>query len=523
MDSSRVFARNLMINWGGFVVNALVMFLLSPFVVHSLGKVEYGIWSLINVITGYMGVLDLGIKASTGRFVVLYFGKDDHDSVDTTIRTGLGFYSCLGGLLIVTGAGLGWVFPSAFTSVPEEYHSLVRIILLMMAANLWISAFRAISSHVLSAHERFDIIQTVDMLALGLRAIGTLVALMMGYGIIGLTVVVMGSNFLNMFLMLRYTRKIYSRFRIWPLMLSRKRLNEMISYGVASFISAVSVKIAGQTDLVLVGFAINVASVAVYSVGASPLYYTNILTQIDRTFFPAIQKAVACGKMGDARWLVLRQAKISLFVGLPFYVGLMMFSYPFIHLWMYGPKFDQGSVAAAALVMTILAGARLPLLLEGPMVAILNSLGRVKLKATVVIIEALANLGLSLLFVMALGWGLMGVALGTLVSRIFVRTFPLTAYGFYHAKFSLRTLIVKLLLPGVAVGVLFAAWVLAVQRVFSQDSWGMFFFGVGLSVAGYIPIAWWILLSLEDRAMMMSSIKTRIFGNNVVSKLPGNR
>jgi len=85
-----------MTNWSALVVNLVVMFFLSPFVVHTLGKMEYGIWSLLTVLTGYMGIMDLGVRASTGRHVILYLGKDDHEKIDHTIRTSLGFFSSPG-------------------------------------------------------------------------------------------------------------------------------------------------------------------------------------------------------------------------------------------------------------------------------------------------------------------------------------------------------------------------------------------------------------------------------------------
>ncbi len=37
--------------------------------------------SIAAVVTGYMGFLDLGVRASTGRHVILYLGRDDHQSV----------------------------------------------------------------------------------------------------------------------------------------------------------------------------------------------------------------------------------------------------------------------------------------------------------------------------------------------------------------------------------------------------------------------------------------------------------
>lgn len=90
--NTRKIIRNIFINWGGHGANVLIMFFLSPFIVHTIGTVQYGIWSLVTLLTGYMGVLDLGIRASTGRYVVLYIGQKDHEKVDQTIRTALGFF-----------------------------------------------------------------------------------------------------------------------------------------------------------------------------------------------------------------------------------------------------------------------------------------------------------------------------------------------------------------------------------------------------------------------------------------------
>jgi len=91
VSSGRVHARNLIANWTGHGANLVVMFFLSPFIIHTLGSVEYGIWGLLGVLTGYAGLLDLGVRVSTSRYIVLYFGKGDDVRLDETIRTALGF------------------------------------------------------------------------------------------------------------------------------------------------------------------------------------------------------------------------------------------------------------------------------------------------------------------------------------------------------------------------------------------------------------------------------------------------
>ncbi|MBW2186470.1 MAG: polysaccharide biosynthesis protein, partial [Deltaproteobacteria bacterium] len=74
MTSAKVITRNLFANWIGHGSNLVVMFFLSPFIVHTLGVTQYGVWQILTVLTGYMGILDLGVRASTGRYIILYLG-----------------------------------------------------------------------------------------------------------------------------------------------------------------------------------------------------------------------------------------------------------------------------------------------------------------------------------------------------------------------------------------------------------------------------------------------------------------
>ena len=46
MSKARIYARNLAANWIGYGANLVVMFFLSPFVVHSLENAGHGVWFL---------------------------------------------------------------------------------------------------------------------------------------------------------------------------------------------------------------------------------------------------------------------------------------------------------------------------------------------------------------------------------------------------------------------------------------------------------------------------------------------
>ncbi len=512
MSKAIVYARNLGANWIGHAVNLAVMFFLSPFVVHNLGEVEYGIWSLLTLFTGYMGILDLGIRASTGRYIILYLGRGEHDKVDQTIRTSLGIFSIIGFGIVAVGAGLGWLFPRFFSSVPAEYHTMVAWLLPLLAANVWISMVRVLFSSVLGAHDRFDVSNGMDLIILALRTVGTILALMGGLGILGLSLAVVASNLVGLLGNQFLARRIYPRLRVWPLLYMKERLYELYSYGIFAFISAVSVKIIGQTDLFIAGAAISVESVAVYSVGAMLSFYSSsFLSLIGNTFFPSVQKAVARNEMGSARWLFFRQVRLSLIFGLPMYAGFCFFAEPFMKLWMFDPaKFPMESVHQSALVLTILAASNLPVLMDVGARGLLASLGHVKLTATLSIVEALLNLGLSLYFVLVRNWGLAGIAAGTLVSRILMRFFVTLGFTFQRTRISWKSFVWQICARAVLVFLVFAGLCLLIQRKLPGETWGWFFLQVALVITGYLPVAFWLLVPANDRQRIFARIK-RLF------------
>jgi len=298
----------------------------------------------------------------------------------------------------------------------------------------------------------------------------------------------------------------------WPFAFSKPRMREILGYGVAAFVSAIAFKIIGQTDLIIVGAVIGIEKVTIYSVGAMLVYYSQtFISQIGSTFFPPVQRAVAKGEIGSARWLFFRQVRLSMILGVPMYVGFIVFAEPFIRLWMFSTTFPQSAVKSAAIVMGILAGSKLLNLLTVGSDGILAAMGHIRFNAVVAIIEAGLNLGLSLLFVLIFDLGLAGIAAGTIVSRLMVRTFVQPWYACRKAKISWRSFLVSVVGTGILGGALFAIPCFAIRHMFQTDSWGIFWLQVALSLAAYFPIALWVLLPAEDRRRLWARFRALRF------------
>jgi len=104
MSKARIYARNVIASWTGHGANVVVAFFLSPFIVHSLGDARYGVWTLLMSLTGYLGLVDVGVRASTWRFLNYYLGRGEQEKVDRLISTSLAFFTAVS-LAVMAVAG----------------------------------------------------------------------------------------------------------------------------------------------------------------------------------------------------------------------------------------------------------------------------------------------------------------------------------------------------------------------------------------------------------------------------------
>ena len=61
MTNNTSIGRNAILNSFTLIVSLAVAFFLSPFLVHRLGSVGYGTWTLVTSMISYMALLDLGL------------------------------------------------------------------------------------------------------------------------------------------------------------------------------------------------------------------------------------------------------------------------------------------------------------------------------------------------------------------------------------------------------------------------------------------------------------------------------
>src|SRR5690349_16468129 len=116
----------------------LVGFVVAPFLIHRLGETTYGLWILIGSLTGYFGLLDLGVRGSVGRYIAYHRAQNDQEEVNTTVNTALAVLCILAGLALVGTLTICLVFFHLF-DVPADQVVSVRLALIIVGINLAVS------------------------------------------------------------------------------------------------------------------------------------------------------------------------------------------------------------------------------------------------------------------------------------------------------------------------------------------------------------------------------------------------
>src|SRR5215204_3647358 len=88
-DLGRVLARNAAWNYAGFTVNILTNLVLFPVVVRHVGEEASGIWLLLGSLTGYMGLLELGIVPALTQHVAAALGSGARDHLDRAVSSAM--------------------------------------------------------------------------------------------------------------------------------------------------------------------------------------------------------------------------------------------------------------------------------------------------------------------------------------------------------------------------------------------------------------------------------------------------
>jgi O-antigen/teichoic acid export membrane protein len=440
--NARSILRNVGSNSLGYVVNVAVGLVLSPLINRSLGYAVAGVWSLVVSFVGYYGVLDVGIRSAVSHYVATYHARRDQVQVNRTLSTAMAMLAAVALVATLLTVAAAFWLPDWYARVRElrqatEVNPLdvfrdpatLRTVILVMGLGFAVNLPMVIYGTVIYSAQHLVLQNAIGIGQQILRALLTWLALRQGYGIVGLAVVVVGTNALGWVATIVGAHVVLPALEIAPRHANHGSARELLSYGGYNVLVNVGDTVLLYTSgFIIVGALGDESAVTYYSVPASQLipYFMSIVQSVTWSFTPWFTARWATGMIDDVRRLLDVGSRGVVLLASLIAGGLWFLGGDFLRIWQ-PSDFASGEHSAyfgpSVTCLAILTGATLLRAAQSCGRQALFAMREVRYLGLLTLIEAGVNVALSIVLVRR--FGLPGVAIGTLVPVLVTQGFVL--------------------------------------------------------------------------------------------------
>jgi O-antigen/teichoic acid export membrane protein len=522
MSSTKTIIRNVLSNWTGYAVHVIVAFFLTPYILRSLGDVRYGVWALATGLTGYYGLLDLGISAGIGQYLTRAIAVKDSEQLNKTVSTGVAALAACGIVISIISLFVAGN-ASVLFHVPTELRNEVTLVVAVTGLSVAVQFVFFTYSAVFTAVQRFDLANVIGIGTRVLSAAGTVFSLKMGYGLVGLSVALAAANMIDYFIRWRLAKKLLPSMRISIRLASRENLSQLVTYGMWNLAAAGGVRLISYTDTLVIGAFMPLSAVAPFAVAASlRSYFEDVFARAGQVFFPVATQLDAERRTDALRSLYLVSSKLMFLASVTCGALALCWSPQFFQLWVGRHQAKPAGYPSMALLFSLLLLASMIGVGQRIGYQVFHGTRRLSLLAKLTALEGVANLALSVILV--LRYGLIGVALGTLIPAIVFQ-------GVLHPFFVCRLLEISLgkycrrvlFRPAVVFLTVFPI-VLTVSRSHDSSSWVMFFAYAAASCLVIAPLVFLIGMERTERNLaftgtqnLLSALTSRMASSKSLS------
>jgi O-antigen/teichoic acid export membrane protein len=407
----------------------ILTFFLFPFIVRYTGQEIYGVYLIVMTVTGYFGILDLGVMSALTKYVSEYNGVGDAGAISRIINASFSFYVLIGFIAALFLFACSMYF-DLFFRIEIQNSVVVRQLFMIAALSsilTWpLSTFRG----TVQGLSLWDVDATVNMMVQILNAIFAIVIFTFGYGIV---LYFIASQILNIIgcLVLFLVSKKKTPFIISFPYLDVKTFRFIFNFSSFMFLSSLVSIFLFQIHNFLIGYFVSLSAVTIFAVAYNiQNCFRYINSAIGAPSWTMASEMEGRSDYEGQRTLLFKGTKYISVVFLPVVLITFFFAEPFINYWM-GPGFQESVWPARIIILFWLFNGTIE-----PAAGMLSAKGIVKRPLYIQLFVALVNVVIGLALIKIIG--ITAIALGLALSMIVIGS-PL------YLRLSLKSLNVSFL------------------------------------------------------------------------------
>lgn len=493
MTSSNQIKLGAVISYIAIGINIVTGLLYTPWMIHSIGKDNFGLYTLaMSVISLF--VFDFGLSSAITRFVAKYLAEGRPEKADNCLGLVYKLYLFIDILLLAVLAGVFFFIPFIYKELTPVEIDKFKIVFAIAAVFSVISFPFIPVNGILSAHEKFIQLKLCDLAHKLFIVAAMTVCLLLGYGLYALVLINAVAGILTIGAKLMFIRKSTNT-RINFHYRNRSELRSILGYSGWTTLISISQRFIFNIAPTILGIMSGSASIAVFGLAITlEGYVFTFATAINGLFLPRVSQIVA-KENGDILPLMIRVGRIQILVIGLLIIGFVCLGKPFIHLWV-GESFSQTYYCAVLLILPSFL--HLPQEIAATTVVALN---KIRLQAYVYLLMAAFNIVFTLL--LTYHYGVIGTAVSIFVAYlirtvgmdiVYYRELHINILRFFRESFG------KMMLPLLSTLLLG----LLIRHAIPVAGWSGFLLKGTMLVLFYAVIMWYGALKSDERRLLLS-------------------
>ncbi|MCD6599368.1 MAG: oligosaccharide flippase family protein, partial [Dehalococcoidia bacterium] len=333
------------------------------------------------------------------------------------------FMLTLAVVLFGAGVGIAWHFNQIFKIAPGLEKAAAATMVLLAIVTSISTAFSVLDAIFVATQQYV----WKNYISIGVTLIRALLVVVLLYffrpWVVWVALAELIATVISVTAKLVIARKIMPFLRFNPFLFDLKTGLQVLGFSGAVFLGQVSGILYWHTDRILINEFLSARELTFYAVvtmfGNQIYHLFQVPTSV---LFPVIASAEATGRLNYIESFIYRWLRLSIIFAIPIWALFGLLGGKFFR-WYLGPRVADQSHFIPIVAITLLFSSVTCIIRLTPL-----AIGRVLFVNIMELIGALVNIGLSLLFVLLLGWGLSGVALGTVIVVVFKNLFVIPCY-----------------------------------------------------------------------------------------------
>lgn len=506
MNNNRQIAKNLFFNSSTFVINFIISFFFTPYLIRTVGKEAYSFFPLVNNIIGYSSILTTAVGSMAGRFITMHFYKDDMEGANEYLNS-MWVANLLLSILFTILSIFCVVYIDKILTVPAYLLSDVRWLFGLGLFSLVLGLLTGYYGLATYVRNRVDLESSRGLICNFVR-IGLIFLLFWLFkpSIVYMSLSAVVSGIVLLLFNYNFKKRLLPELTISPRKyFSWEKVVELTSSGVWNSVNQLSNMLLYQLDLLITNIFISAAATGDYAIAkTAPSLILSLLSMLSGTFVALFNILYAKGQMDQVvKEIRKSMVVVGMLIGLP--IGfLCVFSDVFYALWVPGQDAEMLKWMTIITILPMICGGSI-----NPIFGIFSVTNKLKIPSLVVLGAGLLQTLVIFILLKTTNLGIWAIVITSAIQGLLRNSLFSPSYGaiclgkrwttFYPTMFR-----------GIAGVLVVIALGLFYRQVFVVDSWITFLFAGCVVCALSLCINSLVMLKRTEREYLFATVKNKI-------------